>query len=108
MGQRQMIDRYGEAEPPLPLQSLPGIRQADALQTEWPETDVIVGNPPFIGDRRIRGEMGDDYVEMLKRRFRGVGVIDLSGYWFRLASEHMKSGQRAGFCLLYTSDAADE
>ncbi|MGI9156379.1 MAG: type IIL restriction-modification enzyme MmeI, partial [Marmoricola sp.] len=47
MGHRQMIDRYGEAEPPLPLQDLSSIRVADALRTPWPETDCIIGNPPF-------------------------------------------------------------
>ena len=36
MGHRQMIDRFGEAEPVLPLIDLSGIRAADALQVEWP------------------------------------------------------------------------
>ncbi len=51
MGHRQMIDRYGEAEPALPLQDLSGIRVGDALKISWPETDCIIGNPPFLGDR---------------------------------------------------------
>ena len=32
----------------------------------WPECDVIVGNPPFLGDKLMRGELGDDYVEELR------------------------------------------
>lgn len=95
MGHRQMIETHGTAEDPLPLVELSNIRRADALRTAWPQTDVIIGNPPFIGDRKIRGRLGGDYIDWLKRTFK-VGVIDLSGYWFRLAAEQMKPGQRAG------------
>ncbi len=41
MGHRQMIERYGEAEPPLPLVSLPSIQVADALRVDWPETELV-------------------------------------------------------------------
>ena len=95
MGHRQMIREFGEAEPPLPLANLDNLRTADALRTPWPETDAIVGNPPFVGDRKIRERLGDAYVEWLKNEFE-VGVIDLSGYWFRRAVDHMEPGQRAG------------
>ena len=70
MGHRQMIEEYGEAEAPLPLPTLHGIRQADALRTPWPETDCIIGNPPFLGDRHIRSSMGDEYVDWLKSEFK--------------------------------------
>src|SRR5262249_6744180 len=95
MGQRQMIDRYGEAEPPLPLQSLPGLVRADALRVDWPETDSIVGNPPFLGASHVRSNVGDDYVDWLKREFK-VGIKDLCTYWFRRAADHLLPGQRAG------------
>lgn len=95
MGHRQMIELYGEAEKPLPLVTLSSIQTADALRVPWPETDCIVGNPPFMGDRKIRAALGSDYVEWLKKEFK-VGVIDLSGYWFRRAADHLLPGQRAG------------
>lgn len=95
MGHRQMVDRFGEAEPVLPLQNLASIQAADALRIDWPETDAIIGNPPFLGDRLIRAALGDDYVEWLKLRFP-VGVVDLSAYWFRKAADHLQPGQRAG------------
>ncbi|WP_306231687.1 DNA methyltransferase [Agrococcus beijingensis] len=95
MGHRQMVDRYGEAEPVLPLQDLSAIRAADALRTEWPETDAIIGNPPFLGAKLIRPSLGDGYADWLISRF-GVGVKDLCVYWFRKAHEHLQSGQRAG------------
>ncbi|WP_248583034.1 DNA methyltransferase [Nocardioides sp. InS609-2] len=95
MAHRQMIDRYGDAEPPLPLQDLSSIRRADALRTPWPETDCIVGNPPFQGAQHVRRALGDDYVDWLKREF-GVGVKDLCTYWFRRAVDHLSPNQRSG------------
>ena len=95
MGHRQMVDLYGDAEPPLPLQDLSGIRVGDALKIPWPETDCIIGNPPFLGDRKIRAALGDSYVMWLKEQF-GVGVVDFSAYWFRRAVAHLRPGQRAG------------
>lgn len=96
MGHRQMIDKYGPAEDPLPLISLSGITIGDAVFGRWPTADCIVGNPPFMGDRRIRRALGGGYVEKLKRGFPGIGVVDYSAYWFRRAHEHLKDGQRAG------------
>ena len=95
MGHRQMIDLYGEAEPPLPLVDLSGVCVADALRVPWPDTDAIVGNPPFIGSQFVRSAMGDDYVRWLERTF-DVGVKDYCVYWFRRAHDHLKPGQRAG------------
>ena len=95
MGHRQMIDRFGEAEPVLPLVDLHSIQVADALRVDWPETDAVIGNPPFLGSQWLRGAFGDDYVDWLKREF-GVGVKDFCTYWFRKAHQHLKPGQRAG------------
>ncbi len=95
MGHRQMVDRYGDAEPVLPLVDLSGIQRADALRAEWPEVDAIIGNPPFLGAGQIRGNLGGDYVEWLKKAFK-TGVRDLCTYWFRIAHDHLKPGERAG------------
>ena len=32
---------------------------------DWPEADFIIGNPPFIGSKYIRSELGGDYAEAL-------------------------------------------
>lgn len=95
MGHRQMVDRFGEAEPVLPLVDLSGIRSADALRTEWPEVDAIIGNPPFLGSQLLRKGLGGAYVDWLTDTFK-VGVKDLCVYWFRKAHDHLKPGQRAG------------
>jgi hypothetical protein len=95
MGQRQMIDRFGAAEPALPLVDLSGIQATDALETPWPTTDCIIGNPPFLGASHLRAARGDPYIRRLKATFK-VGVKDYCVYWFRKAQDHLYDGQRAG------------
>jgi len=59
------------------LGRLDGIVRADALITqrgkdrEWPEADVVVGNPPFLGGKLMRKSLGDDYVDRLFAAFAG-------------------------------------
>ncbi len=67
---------------------------------DWPAVDVIVGNPPFLGDKMMRGELGDAYVDRLREFYRGrlPGGADLVTYWFEKAREQIESGhvKRAG------------
>ena len=37
----------------------------NATRPDWPEADFIVGNPPFIGGKDIRGRLGAGYAEAL-------------------------------------------
>jgi len=95
MGQRQMHDRFGEAEALSPLIELPTIQAKDALVEPWPDVDCIVGNPPFLGSQHMRREFGADYLRWLCKEF-GIGIKDYCVYWFRRAHDHLAPGQRAG------------
>lgn len=95
MTHKLVADQYGLAEPVLPLVDLSNIVCADALKTDWPEVEAIIGNPPFHGDRFLRRVLGDDYVEWLKREFE-CGVKDYCVYWFRKAQSQLRDGARAG------------
>ena len=33
--------------------------------------DVIIGNPPFLGDKKMRAELGDEYVDALRKLYEG-------------------------------------
>ena len=87
------------------LDKLDGIVRADALITQsgkdsaWPEADVLVGNPPFLGNL-IRKRLGDAYVDRLFAAFAGrvPAAADLVAYWFAKAWERVHDGrlQRAG------------
>ena len=95
MGHKLVTDQYGLVEPVLPLVDLSGIRAGDALVLEWPEVDVIIGNPPFNGAQHLRAALGADYLTWLQKTF-GCGVKDLCVYWFRKAADHLPPGGRAG------------
>jgi type II restriction/modification system DNA methylase subunit YeeA len=73
---------------------------ADALFTDWPEVDFIVSNPPFLGGKLLRRELGDAYVDALFENFgnRVRPEADLCCYWFEKARELIEHGkcQRAG------------
>lgn len=85
----------------LPLKSLDNqIRQDDALFGIWPRPDgelAIVGNPPYLGVRKMRHELGDTYVEKLFERFPKNRAADYVTYWFARALEVLKDGERAGY-----------
>lgn len=95
------VRKLGSGEAVLPLPSLPNLVCADALKTPWPETDAIVGNPPFHGDRNLRRALGDDYIAWLQDEF-GVGVKDHCVYFFLRAHQNLKPGQRAGLVATKT------
>lgn len=79
------------------LDALETIECRDAILTpegeesEWPEADVIIGNPPFLGDRRLIGNLGEEYVSTLHRIYqdRVPHAADLVCYWFVKAGEYM-------------------
>jgi len=81
------------------------IRLMDAIvsdngEPEWPAVDFIIGNPPFLGDKLMRREMGDDYVDRVRSFYQGriPGQSDLCCYWFEKARAHIAAGKcnRAG------------
>ncbi|MDQ3694336.1 MAG: class I SAM-dependent DNA methyltransferase [Chloroflexota bacterium] len=92
------------------LEPLETIRLQDALldrsdpehakEAEWPAADFIIGNPPFLGGKRLRTELGDAYVDDLFRVFEGrvPAEADLVCYFFEKARVGVaeKHSKRAG------------
>jgi SAM-dependent methyltransferase len=85
-------------EKPLPLDNLDqNIICADALFTEWPKADAIIGNPPYLGAKRMKPEHGADYVNKLRRAYPEIrGMADYCVYWFRKAHDALPKGGHAG------------
>ncbi len=85
-------------ENPLPLDNLDkNILCADALFTEWPKADAIVGNPPYLGSRYVAMELGYDYAKRVQERFPGIPkMADFCTHWFRLAHDALPENGRAG------------
>jgi type II restriction/modification system DNA methylase subunit YeeA len=88
------------------LKPLDTIRCHDALlneddtEYEWPAADAIIGNPPFLGGKLLRDNLGDATVERMFKAFDGrvPREADLVCYWFAKARELIEGGNtiRAG------------
>jgi SAM-dependent methyltransferase len=92
------IDELHITEPALPLDNLDanfvvGDALLDSLGNArpWPAADAIIGNPPFIGAKRLKPWHGPDYVNAIRRVYPEVpGMADYCVYWLRRAHDHLK------------------
>jgi type II restriction/modification system DNA methylase subunit YeeA len=88
------------------LKPLENIEHRDALLNEdgteatWPDADVVIGNPPFLGNKSMIKRLGLPYVANLRGAFsdRLGGGVDLVAYWFEKARALIETGKlkRAG------------
>jgi type II restriction/modification system DNA methylase subunit YeeA len=71
------------------------VMNADGSEPEWPVADVIVGNPPFLGNKKMVGALGEFYSDRLRRLYQGrvPGDADLVTYWFEKARAQVEHGQ---------------
>ena len=107
IGEIQWMRRNGfsEARDPI-LKPLDTIECRDAILTpddtepDWPEADVVIGNPPFLGGKLLITHLGEDYVSRMFKTYVGrvPAEADLVCYWFEKAGRQIASGkaQRAG------------
>ena len=107
IGEIQWMRRNGFAEARDPiLKPLDTIECRDAILTpdgaepDWPEADVVIGNPPFLGGWRLIAHLGEDYVSRMSPVYAGrvSGAADLVCYWFEKAGQQIALGKarRAG------------
>ena len=75
-----------------------------AVEPEWPDAEFIVGNPPFLGNKLLRGNLGDEYIDTLFRLYDGrvPGEADFVCYWFEKARAKIESGRCSRAGLLAT------
>ena len=74
----------------IPLKQSAIILNANALQAEWPITDFIFGNPPFLGKNQQSSEQTKD----IARIFYDVpqaGNLDFVTGWYRKAIDLVKN-----------------
>ena len=107
IGEIQWMRRNGFAEARNPiLKHLHTIDCRDAIlepggeEAAWPEADVVIGNPPFLGGKLLITHLGEEYVSQLLRAYSGrvPAEADLVCYWFEKAGRQIESLQttRAG------------
>lgn len=103
---------FGSPEDPI-LGTMTNVREMDAILGEadssyeepgWPEAEVIVGNPPFLGSRRMRPVLGDEYCDALKEVYAGrvEGLPDLVCYWFERSRRLVEEGHLERVGLIAT------
>jgi type II restriction/modification system DNA methylase subunit YeeA len=107
IGEIQWIKKHGFNVPANPvLRKLENIVCHDALMNpdgseyHWPKVNVIVGNPPFIGDKKMIRELGELYTVAVRKLYEGrmPGGADFVCFWFAKVNDYMKAGwlQRGG------------
>lgn len=107
IGELQWMLRHGlqPSRDPLlkPLETIEcrdAVLQDDGGSPPWPRADVIIGNPPFLGNKRMITELGESYTTRIRELFKDrlPGSVDLVTYWFERAREQVAAGttERAG------------
>ncbi|MCK9987542.1 MAG: hypothetical protein AzoDbin1_04014 [Azoarcus sp.] len=77
----------------------------DETEAQWPSVDVIVGNPPFLGDKRMRSELGAEMTAKIRKCYEGrvPGGADLVLYWFEKARAQIEAGRCEAAGLVATN-----
>ena len=74
-------------------------RYVTPRKAAWPPADIVIGNPPFVGNKRMRAVLGDGYVDALRSAYSDVpDSVDYVMYWWHEAALHcaQKAIQRFG------------
>ncbi|MDB4948963.1 MAG: hypothetical protein JWM27_1612, partial [Gemmatimonadetes bacterium] len=90
---------------PDPAARLPYYEYRGTEQPAWPEAHFIFGNPPYMGQARMREGFGDGYVDALRRTYPAVpDTADYVMYWWYRAARAIAAGtaQRAGLITTNT------
>ncbi|HET6587779.1 MAG TPA: DNA methyltransferase, partial [Oleiagrimonas sp.] len=75
-------------------------RYVNPRKAAWPKADFVVGNPPFIGTKRMKSMLGEGYVDALRSTWPEVPEsADFVMYWWYLAATLVQHDalQRFGF-----------
>ncbi len=115
IGYLQWMKDNGFVAPSNPiLEPLQTIENRDAIldlsnhklpaPAKWPDADFIIGNPPFLGRGRKRGQLGSGYCDQLQFVYEGnlKSGCDLCCYWFELARRIAGSNDTVRVGLLAT------
>jgi len=96
------------------LEPIESIERRDAIldlsdpehpkEPEWPAAEFIVGNPPFLGGKLLRTNLGDSYVDMVFKAWkdRVPKEADLCCYWFEKGRKQIDKKKATRVGLLAT------
>lgn len=72
-------------------------------KADWPKADFVVGNPPFVGEKRMREALGDGYVDALRNTYPDLPACDLVMYWWHKAALLAHEGEITRFGFITTN-----
>jgi hypothetical protein len=112
------VSRYREGDTPPSRADARATSGGSIVPTraKWPEADVVIGNPPFLGSKYLRKGrpatknkpalegLGDDYVDALFAAYKGKvpASADLVSYWFYKVHRAIKDHGLLSFGLIAT------
>ena len=112
IGEIQWMRRNGfnEARDPI-LKPLETIECRDAILTpegqepQWPNCDIVIGNPPFLGGKLLNANLGEDYVATMFSAYAGrvPAEADLVCYWIVKAGEGLRERRTRRVGLVSTN-----
>ncbi|MEJ8404094.1 DNA methyltransferase [Brevundimonas vesicularis] len=76
----------------------------NARRPDWQEAEFIVGNPPFIGNKRMNDQLSEPYVQALRRTWPDVTEsADFVMYWWAKAADLAALSRARRFGLVTTN-----
>jgi hypothetical protein len=97
------ITRWGGQTKPHPVtgemvpdeaDQMPVLRPVDPKPSIWPDAEFIIGNPPFIGAKKLRDELGDGYAEALWKAYPKVPKsADIALHFWWKAAQALLGGK---------------
>jgi hypothetical protein len=82
----------------------PVLKFVNARRADWPRADFIIGNPPFLGNWRMRGDLPSGYAETLRSVYSEVPeTADYVMYWWHRAAERVRAGETRRFGFITTN-----
>ncbi len=79
-------------------------RYVNPRKATWPKADYVVGNPPFLGSKRMRECLGDAYVDAIQATWPEVPqATDFVLRWWHKAAELLREGNLRVFGLVTTN-----
>lgn len=112
IGEIQWMRRngFGVSRDPIlkPLETIEcrdAILNGDGTEATWPDANVVIGNPPFLGGKKLISILGAEYTTSLREAYSGrlPGFTDLVVYWFEKARVAVQSGAVARAGLVATN-----
>jgi hypothetical protein len=102
-GETTRVDPITRENVPDETATLPVLRYLNAKDAIWPEADFVIGNPPFIGNARMKNTLGPGYVDTLRSVHLDVPESsDYVMYWWNHAARLLRDGKLRRFGLITT------